>query len=585
MLTKTWFHTGAFLDKQKILSQFKEEYWYQHLKKLDPNINPIEYNLPDALINPAHSISTAIDELSNEECREALRACKGMALRTEVFALDAEDPEDLEQLKKQATPYSVSTHNCQVQLQQPREDNQHAVFMVQESEAINYAYERNPEDPRIQHSLNIKTDQYGNILESVSVVYPRIGTEDALEDQPDDTMAARQAKHKAKATQKKYGIVFTTREFTNDILEDEVYLLPKEWRSSSYEITGLKAAEEIFAIAEFDGLLDSLNEIDYHQPPDTSITQKRLIERAMTKYYDDQLALPLPSGQQGRWGTNFENYQLAYTPNLLQDIFTPSTHSANFEVGDLDMIDAEYHEEDANWWVRSGTIQYVQGGEVLEDAKNRFLRPLFYTNPKGSKTQTFYDPLFLFENRILDPIGNQTDVLEFDYRTLSAIRTRDINDNISSTVVDELGLPKATAIEGKDNNNDNQGEEADHLSGITSITEPAEQNLIDNFMATALVNDTCNYTQLRNIAKQLLQNATSRMLYNFEQRPTLVASILREKHSKDNPDSPLQIHFEYTDGMGNLVMTKVQAEAGIAKKAIQLPDGSWQIDDVDTENQ
>ena len=30
-ISKTWFHTGAFLDKEKILSLFEHEYWYNEM--------------------------------------------------------------------------------------------------------------------------------------------------------------------------------------------------------------------------------------------------------------------------------------------------------------------------------------------------------------------------------------------------------------------------------------------------------------------------------------------------------------------------------------------------------------------------
>ena len=55
-------------------------------------------------------------------------------------------------------------------------------FLVTESEAITYHYELDlrPEipgkpDPRIAHTLNLHIDEYGNVLQSVAVVYPRFG--------------------------------------------------------------------------------------------------------------------------------------------------------------------------------------------------------------------------------------------------------------------------------------------------------------------------------------------------------------------------------------------------------------------------
>lgn len=585
VLTKTWFHTGAFLDKNKILTQFKEEYWHEIFKQKGFDVDPIEYELPDAILSAAQNLSIDIDTLEVEEYREALRACKGMVLRTEVFSLDAKDENNLEQLKKQATPYNVATHNCEIQLLQQKHQNKHAVYLINESEAITYTYERNPEDPRIAHSLNIEIDEYGHILESVAVVYPRIQTEEVLHDAPTDTTATRKAKQHARKAQQKNWITYTKNEFTNDSITHQNYLLRKGWQTQTYELTGLIPAGDIFTINDFKTHLNTFPEIEYQKKAEDGIAQKRCVEHVKTKYYDDDLVAPLADGQLGIWGVNYENYQLAYTPNLLQDIYTPSDHSQAFEVSEADMLQAEYYQDDTNWWIRSGTTQFMSIGETIEDVKQRFFNPISYTDPFGTITEVSYDSQLWFVNRTRDALGNESQVLDFNFRTLSPTKILDINDNISSSIMDELGLVKAGAIEGKDTNNDTVGEEADNLIGITEITDDSELDLIDNFFATAQVHDICNYTQLQSIAKDLLKSASSCLVYNFNQKPTVVASIVREQHAEENPDSPVQISFEYSDGLGQVAMTKVQAESGIAKKAIQLPNGDWQIEDVHTNNQ
>ncbi len=585
ILTKTWFNTGAFFDKDKIYKQFEKEFWYEEFRLRGFEVDPIEYQLPNTKISPSETlVGFNMDSLSTEEYREAIRACKGLAIRKEVFSLDAEDLTDQAQQKKQATPYSVSTHNCEVQLIQPKEHNKQGVFIVKESEAISYAYERNPIDPRITHSFNIKTDDYGNVLESASVVYPRIGTEELLENDSADTNATRKAKQHAKQLQFKNWITYVKNDFTNDVLTEEHYRLRTSWQTKTYELTGLAPVGDLFTIEDFNNNFGSLEEIEYQQEATAGVPQKRLIEHIKTKFYNDGLSAPLSDGQLGKWGVPYEGYQLAYTPNLIQHIYTPSDYSTSFEVSDADMLEGKFYQEDTNWWIRSGTIQFFAAGETIEDLKNRFFNPVSYTDPFGTKTNIFNDPLYLFINRTVDPLGNQTEVLEFNYRTLSPTRAIDINDNISSVVIDEIGLIKASAIEGKDSNNDNTGEEADNLSGFEEVTNEVEQNLIDTFFATAQVHDTCNYAQLQSLAKDLLKTASTRLVYNLNQQPTVVATIAREQHSLENLDSPVHISFEYTDGLGKLAMTKVQAESGSAKKATKNPDGSWDISEVDTES-
>ncbi|MBP9078326.1 MAG: hypothetical protein KBG02_15765, partial [Haliscomenobacter sp.] len=118
MLSKTWLHTGAFLDRERILTQYQDEYWHQEFQRALPEV-PLavaEPTLNDARVVAAAHLKDAdlINKLSDAEWREALRACKGMTLRQEVFALDAPaENASPEQLQKQLKPYSVATHNCQ----------------------------------------------------------------------------------------------------------------------------------------------------------------------------------------------------------------------------------------------------------------------------------------------------------------------------------------------------------------------------------------------------------------------------------------------------------------------------------------
>ena len=86
VVSKTWFHTGAFLRDKKILNQFAHEYWYEEMNRQGFTVVNHEEPLPDARIIPAPGISnTVIDHLSGEEWQEALRACKGMTLRFRSF--------------------------------------------------------------------------------------------------------------------------------------------------------------------------------------------------------------------------------------------------------------------------------------------------------------------------------------------------------------------------------------------------------------------------------------------------------------------------------------------------------------------
>ena len=609
VLTKTWFHTGAFIDKERILTQFKKEYWFEEFnrKNKETPIVSNEFFLTDAIVLAAENLNNFdINQLSAEELREALRACKGMTLRQEVFGLDAQKRiEDEKQAKgyvgdeqqfkdfiteanrTQQFPYLVGTHTCEIVLLQERRNNHFASFIVRESEAINYTYERNPEDPRIAHTLNLKTDEFGNVLESVSVVYPRLKAESLLVDHASDTDAGRLAKKKGREGQKKQWIIFTRNDFAEkDIIEPANYYLRKNWQTQTYELTGIKPIHGIFTHAEFRkiDLLQPANtrdaEVDFttiaYEKKATVGKQKRLIEHIKTKFYNEDLTAPMPDGTMAIRALVYEAYQLAYTPDLLADIFKPTPFSVDFDVVQADMELGGFFEDTNNWWINSGRVLYREG-ENFEAIKNRFFIPVGYVDPLDIKSEVFYDSKNLFMQRSVDAVGNENQIVDFDYRTLSPTKTKDLNDNLSSVVVDELGLVKAVATEGKDTNNDEIGDEGDTLSGINDFTDQAESGLIAQFFAAADIAapNICSYATLQSLAKQLLGNASARMLYDFSKTPCVVASVAREQH--ENANSPLQISFEYTDGLGKVAMKKVQAEAG----EVTLPDGTL----LDTGNQ
>ncbi|CAN5218013.1 hypothetical protein BH23BAC2_BH23BAC2_03360 [soil metagenome] len=626
VLTKTWFHTGAFLDRERILNQFEREYWYNEYNRTFPE--PLaayaasDHKLEDAWLVAAQNISndSIIDRLSAEEWREALRACKGMTLRQEVFALDAPEVGAIEpELRKQLIPFTVATHNCTIQLLQPRSSEhhaQHAVFMVTESEAITYQYERNKEDPRVAHTINVKLDELGNVLESAAIVYPRETTSAEAEFQVwrdkekyfhsgQESLAFEEilvlAENEQKGSPK---IIYTQNVFTwmeidgvieHDIIDEFTYRLRLPAETKTYEITGIDLTEGLYQRTHFNSF-SGINEIGYHAIPATG-PRKRLIEHIQSTYYSDDLRAELPLYTLSALGFPFQSYQLAYTPELLSDIFEDKLPADPNQLENLlsdNDADGAYqqcrfvHRDDANWWIRSGVMQFLNEGEPFGNARDRFLVPLAYIDPFGTVTTVDYYQ-FLMINRTEDALENVIRVDAFDLRSLSPTRMVDINNNISQILTDELGLVKAMAVMGK-------GEEADHLTGLQAITTEEERVFITRYFNTE------NSNELNSLANELLGSATARFVYDFDRyraslqaaeeiaedcgkpriHPTVVGSIMREEHHELNPDSPLQLSFEYTDGFGKVSMAKVQAEPGMAKRLILEEDCSYTVEEINT---
>ncbi len=202
--------------------------------------------------------------LSTEEIREALRACKGIVLRQEIYSADGSTDDD--------KPYSTGIHNCIIKLLQPQLENRNAVFIAHESEALDIHYERNFNDPRIAHSLNLEVDDFGNVLQAASVVYGRKITDATLP-------AAIQTE------QSNVHVIYTTNDYTNDFDIADTYRLKALAETKTYELTN----NTYNAVSSFtiDNLLNDFTAasvIQYEAKPNGSL-QKRLIEDVQAIYF------------------------------------------------------------------------------------------------------------------------------------------------------------------------------------------------------------------------------------------------------------------------------------------------------------
>jgi RHS repeat-associated protein len=595
--TITWYHTGAFLDRERILSQFEHEYFPRWLKEQHSGLNIVfqENSLPQP------DLST--ENFSAEEWREALRACKGMMLRQEVVELDIdalERPGNPEQIPVKL--FSAAYHNCHIRRLQPMNGNRHGVFLVAESEAITYNYELdirdaqlpllNP-DPRIAHSLNLQYDEFANVLQSVAIVYPRLGN---FEDDADLAGGLTDALPLIHQIQKDEHLAYAETRYTEDFgtrPEDAVaaldnYRLRVPCEVLTYELTGIKPESGLyFTLNELRAFQLSrvhqnsgtpVPDIPYQQIPNRITPEKRLVEHARTLFFKENLVDPLPFGEHGRLGLNYEAYKLALTEELLDAVFTDSAANNKLDQAVEGVTTARAKLNDpvvsgylsgthltdrfstipaselaGQYWIRSGIAGFAP------DAAQHFYLPERYTDPFDNVTTLEYAYDLLVKSST-DAMGNKTSVTRFEFRILAPREMQDINDNLSEVYFDVLGFPAAMAVKGK-------GSEGDNLTGFTDILANPESAALATF-----------FDQLdldKDLARTWLGNATARHLYHFGEtfnpdgtitwgeHPACACGILREQHvSRLAPgaQSPLQASFEYSDGMGSVVVKKVQAE-------------------------
>jgi RHS repeat-associated protein len=421
VLTKTWFHNSAWIDQKKISTQYASEYFNGDLQAVV---------LPDTVLPGA---DTAKEE------REACRALKGSILREEVYAED--------ESANAGVPYSVSERNYAIHRCQPRKHNRHAVFFAHPLEQIDYHYERNVTDPRIGHILTLEVDEFGNVLKSASVAYPR--------------------RNPVHPEQLATLITITESRFINrpnDQPNDPDWRrIGIQFETLTHEITGTTPASELFTLAEISNAIVSTVEIPYETAP-LSGPRMRLIERVRSRFWKDDLSAALPLGEVESRALPFEGYKQAFTPGLIAQVFAGRVDDS------LLSGEGRYIQIDGAWWVPSGQTLFET--QQLNSDRDPFYQPIAFKNPFDNISRTSYDPYSLLVTKTTDALGNQITAAN-DYRVLQSALMTDFNNNRAAVAFDELGMVVATAVMGKPG-------EGDTLADPTTKLEYDLHNWIKN---------------------------------------------------------------------------------------------------------
>ena len=341
---------------------------------------------------------------------------KGSILRQEIYAEDDSASADI--------PYSVSERNYAIVQYQPLGENRHAVFFAHPLETIDYHYERNTSDPRIGHTLNLTVDEFGSVLKSATVGYPR-----------------RSPAHPEQS--------HTLITFTDSRLINRPNDRPgdPDWRrigvpseTLTFEISGVTPAAEVFTLAEMRNAIRQAVEIAYEAAPSSSVIQKRLIERVRFLFWKDDLTGALPLGQIESLALPFESYKQAFTPGLITEVFGDRVDDA------LLMDKGKYVQLDGAWWIPAGQTLFETQHESSD--RNPFHLPVAFKDPFGNISGTGYDSYSLLVTETTDALENQTKA-EHDYRVLQTAQVTDPNENRSAVCFDELGMVVANAVMGK----------------------------------------------------------------------------------------------------------------------------------------
>ncbi len=566
MLTRTWFHTGAFTDAQAVTQQYLSEYW------IEPALRGPGQATNAAAMRPPDTVLP--EDLNAFEIQEAYRALKGHALRIEVYADDSSPAA--------VNPYTVTEQNFTLSCLQNMGENLRAVFFVQSRETLSFHYERGPDDPRVGHEIILASDDYGNILSSVSIGYPRR----AGYAPPEPALSATTQQMLA-YDQTRLHMLGTEHDYTNPIDDlstwTDAYRVPLPSASDIAEITGVAPSvkgtgiTDLFTFDEIDGsggvwaaVWAGADDVPYEAIPGSDIDgtgtpaatpTRRFVEQHRNLYRSDDLTALLPLGQLEPLALTGQSYQAALTPGLLSAIFGALVPTATLTEGGYLQLPGE-----AGWWMPSGRVYFSPGdadtpAQELANALTQFFVPRRAIDPFGAISRADFDGYVLLPASVTDPVGNVTTAVN-DYRVLAPATVTDPNDNRVSVALDVLGLITATAVMGKSTQT-----AGDLLTGFTADLDDA--TLLAQF-ADPLSDPAA-----------VLGDATSRFLYDLgayqrtaaaaQPSPPAVYTLSRETHVSDlavapYPGAPTttkyQYHFAYSDGFGREIQRKAQVAPG-----------------------
>ncbi len=499
--TRTWYHTGAFLDREDIAHGLAREYYQGDAQA--PHLG--ESALPTSA--------------RTEELREACRALRGRTLRQEVYAQDG-SPASVH-------PYTTTEHSYHVDLLQPTAGNSFAAFHTWELESVTCHYERDPTDPRVAHQLTLAVDAYGNVTSSASVGYPR--------------------RNPAFDEQRATLVLYTESDYANEPDRPDFYRLGLPVETRSHELTGLLPAPGS-VLFDHDTLRDGAagaQTIPYENTPTGTTAQRRLIKRARTVYRKDDLSGPLPLGQVESLALVDCSYDLRYTPGLLSITFgakISAAEMASLLAGPGAFIDLD---GDGHRWAPSSRVFYSADPAHSDAsyAQAHFYLPQGAVDPWGNTSTVTYDNHDLLVTQQTDAAGNTT-LAQGNYRVLGPWLVTDPNLNRSGVRYDPLGMIVATALMGK--LQADGSDEGDHLD--TSTVEPSPSD----DPTTRLEYDLAAYAAW----------ATDLTHDPDHPEPARVHSQTRVRHK--DPATPWLESYAYSDGLGRVALTKAQAEPGDA---------------------
>ncbi|KAE8309263.1 virulence plasmid 65kDa B protein-domain-containing protein [Aspergillus transmontanensis] len=474
---------------------------------------------------------------------EAYRALSGQRRRQEIYSDDGNPRSSVPYLTTEQA-YNAVMH------QSTRGGHRHAIFRVNSREELTVTYDRDPEDPKIQQSLILQTDNYGNVCRQAVVYYGK----------------ARSGLEKAEDRQKQEETMITYSEtaYTNPLdplhnsSDANYFQSPLSSEVRQYRVFPGKNWKNQgggrYNWEDMSTLLPLVNSAPLDQDPTTSgqITEsgfKILTSNTRSLYSKPALDGPLPLGKVKPFSIEYQSYQLVFTERLLEEtlknsetpLLTPPKLIQELKEGGYVNLDGQSD----RWWTASSRKLFLDDIETrsssLSVARSQFFVPNAEVDPYGNISHQQSDPYRILPVKKTDAVGNEV-LFRNDYLHLKPALVTDPNENQTASIFDPCGRVVGIARMGKDG----QGV-GDSLDGFAATLTKDQLNSFLDDPSGPITQELIGKAGRRTIYHDLYDASRTPAV------PAFYAELIRQTHYADSASSAVSVHITYLNGSGQSI--------------------------------
>lgn len=401
-------------------------------------------------------------------------------------------------------------------------------YLVGDREEILHTYEKQVKDPRTRHSFVLQTDEFGNILQHLTVFYSR-----------------REGGVKGQESAKAY---LSEKAYCNSCREPRV--IGAEYLSKEYELSGFLMPEKGLS---FDGAgriaLGCLKDIiDYAEGFTSGSLQARLEEWICRRYWNDAGTAEAGYGTAGK-RLLVHHVETAVLPEQLTARYGQITDKHLRE-------DCGYCLKDGYWWKQGNVCFYGPGDYYLPVQEESISsgNGSFQEDPLYRKSSYEYDPYSLMPIAVRQWEKDREITFaryRIDYDVMQYDWMKDGNDNIKEIRYNPLGQAEVISEYGR-------------TEGVTEGSMPLQ----------GYIREKGDFGSVLHSKEKYIQGAKSYYYYclsafETDRQPLSVIELGRPSPEEG---ACVRCRISYYDAGGRIIQERLETEEGFCVNSHILKD-------------